>query len=56
MKYLDYELIEQKERDKAETDFRAELENTNLDVEDNAGNQEQKDLLQSLTEAHIHHT
>lgn len=56
LKYLDYELIEQKERDKAEADYRAELENTNLDVEDNAGNQEQKDLLQSLTEAHIHHT
>lgn len=53
LKYLDYELIEQKERDKAESDYRAELESTNLDVEDNAGNQEQKDMLASLTEAHI---
>ena len=56
LKYLDYELIEQKEREKAESDYRAELENTNLDEKDDAGNQEQKDLLQSLTEAHIQHT
>ena len=31
LKYLDYELIETKERDKAESDYKTELETANLD-------------------------
>ena len=56
LKYLDYELIETKERDKAESDYKTELETANLDKDENVGNSEQKEQFEVLKEAHIHHT
>lgn len=56
LKYLDYELIEAKEREKAETDYKTELEGTNLETEDTKDNSEQKEALKALEEAHIHFT
>ena len=40
LKYLDYELIELKERETAESEYKQELENSQLETDDNAGNQE----------------
>lgn len=40
LKYLDYELIEKKERETAEGEYKTELESTNLETDDNAGNNE----------------
>lgn len=45
LKYLDYELIETKEREKAEQDFKTELEGTNLESEEQKDNTEQKEAL-----------
>ena len=56
LKYLDYELIEQKERDKADADYKTELEGTNLENEENKDNNENKENFAVLEEAHIHHT
>ena len=56
LKYLDYELIELKEREKAETDFKTELEGINLNEEETKDNTESKETYKALEEAHIHHT
>ena len=56
LKYLDYELIEAKEREAADQDYKTELETANLDKDEGLGSNEQKEQLESLKEAHIHHT
>ena len=56
LKYLDYELIEQKEREKADSDFKTELESTQLETEDQKDNTEAKDNLNALQEANIQQT
>jgi len=56
LKYLDYELIEAKEREKADTDYKTELEGTNLEAEEQKDNSETKESYRLLEEAHIHHT
>ena len=56
LKYLDYELIELKEREKADQDFKTELEGTNLEAEEQKDNTESKEAYKALEEAHIHHT
>ena len=56
LKYLDYELIEQKEREKADQDYKTELEGTNLEAEETKDNTESKEAYKALEEAHIHHT
>jgi hypothetical protein len=56
LKYLDYELIEAKEREKADTDYKTELEGTNLEAEEQKDNSETKEAYRLLEEAHIHHT
>lgn len=56
LKYLDYELIEAKEREKADSDYKAELETQTIDNEDNKDNTETKEAYKQLEEAHIHHT
>ena len=43
LKYLDYELIEHKEREKAEGDFKNELETAKVENEDQRDNTDQKD-------------
>ena len=42
LKYLDYELIEIKEREKAEGEYKTELESMNLDTDDNAGTEQKQ--------------
>ena len=56
LKYLDYELIEAKEREKADSDYKAELETQTIDNEDNKDTTESKEAYKRLEEAHIHHT
>ena len=56
LKYLDYELIEQKEREKADQDYKTELESNTLDAEETKDNTESKEAYKALEEAHIHHT
>ena len=57
LQYLDYELIEIKEREKADNDYKTELEGTVLENEETKGdNTEQKEQYKALEEAHIHHT
>ena len=56
LKYLDYELIEEKEREKAFDENKGELETAQLEKDDTAGNNEQKEQYEALQEAHIHHT
>ena len=53
LKYLDYELIEQKEKEKAEGDFKNELETAKVDNEEQRDNTDLKDQYKELEEAHI---
>lgn len=56
LKYLDYELIEAKEKSRADQEFKTELEGTNLENEEQKDSAESKEALTALAEAHIHHT
>lgn len=56
LKYLDYQLIEEKEHEKAMDDYKTELEGQQLENEDQKDNTEQKEAMKQLEEAHIHHT
>ena len=56
LKYLDYQLIDQEEKDKALDDYKTELEGQQLDNEDQKDNTEAKEVYKALEEAHIHHT
>ncbi len=56
LKYLDYQLIEEKEHGKANDDFKAELESASHDNDEQKDNTEAKQAYKQLEEAHIHHT
>ena len=56
LKYLDYQLIDNEEREKALDDFKTELEGQQLENEDQKDNTEAKEAYKQLEEAHIHHT
>ena len=56
LKYLDYELIEANERQKADNDFKTELEGATLENEEQKDTTESKEAYKALEEAHIHHT
>jgi len=56
LKYLDYQLIEEKEKERAFDDFKTELESASHDNEEQKDNTEAKMAYKQLEEAHIHHT
>lgn len=58
LKYLDYELIEAKEREKADQDYKAELENYmgNQEQDDDKNDAQNKENMLELQKAHISKT
>ena len=56
LQYLDYQLIDQEEKDKALDEYKTELEGQQLDNEDQKDNTEANETRKALKEAHIHPT
>lgn len=56
LKYLDYQLIDAEERDKALDDYKTELEGQQLEAEDQKDTTESKEAYRLLEEAHIQGT
>ena len=53
LKYLDYQLIDPEERERALDDYKTELEGQQLENEDQKDNTESKEAYRLLEEAHI---